>query len=330
MLKENFTLAIDGLLFAYLLNRQGGGNEIDFEAIKKGCFAEGILWIHLDYTNELSNTWLREQSGIDPVIVEALIAKETRPRSLVHKDGMLVILRGVNLNPGSEPEDMVSVRVWLEANRIVTLRNRRVLAVDELRDKVLANFGPKTTGGFLEDLIDNLLVRMGSVISNLEDEVDETEVEMLNTQSHELRQKISNIRRVAISLRRYLAPQRDMMIRLYNEKLEWLDEMERMRLREFSDRTTRFVEDLDSIRERATVTQEELHSMLADQMNKTMYVLSIVAGIFLPLGFLTGLFGINVGGIPGADSQYGFTIFCGILIFIAVVQFLFFKRMKWV
>jgi len=323
-------LADDGLLFAYLLNRQGGGHEIDLEAIKSGAYGEGLLWMDLDYTNATANTWLRDQSGIDLAIVEALSAKETRPRSLVHKDGMLVILRGINLNPDSDPEDMVSVRVWLEANRIISLHKRRVLAIEGLLNKVLSGYGPKTTGDFLEDLLDYLVIRMSSVISDLEDEVDETEVEMLSTQSHELRQKISNIRRAAISLRRYLAPQRDMMARLYTEKAEWLDEMERMRLREFSDRTTRYVEDLDSIRERATVAQEELHSMLTDQMNKTMYVLSIVAGIFLPLTFLTGMLGVNVGGIPGADSQYAFTIFGGILIVLAVTQFWFFKRMKWI
>ena len=89
------------------------------------------------------------------------------------------------------------------------------------------------------------------------------------------------------------------------------------------------MEDLDSARERAAVTQEELAGRLAEQMNKTMYVLSIVAAIFLPLGLITGLLGINVGGIPGVDSGWAFTIVCLILIGIAVVQAIVFKKMKW-
>ena len=102
-----------------------------------------------------------------------------------------------------------------------------------------------------------------------------------------------------------------------------------MRLREISDSTTRYVEDLDAIRDRATVTQEELNGRMAEQMNRTMYVLSIVAGIFLPLGLLTGLLGINVGGIPGTENRWAFTIFCSLLLIIAVAQVWLFKRMKW-
>ncbi len=138
-----------------------------------------------------------------------------------------------------------------------------------------------------------------TVLSELDDRVDELEDEVLGGESYELRAKIGSLRRETISLRRYLAPQRDAVARLQNERVPWLDEVTRVHLREIADRTTRYVEDLDSARDRAAVTQDELNSRLSERMNKTMYVLSIVAGIFLPLGLLTGLLGINVGGIPG-------------------------------
>jgi len=273
--------------------------------------------------------WLYDDSGIDPVILDALTAEETRPRSLVHKDGMLIILRGVNLNPNTDPEDMISIRFWIDSNRIVTLRQRRVMAIEDLRQAVIAGNGPVGPGDFLENLSDRLVLRMGTIISDVDDSVDALEDEVLTEQSYELRQKIANIRRVAIGMRRYLAPQRDVMARLYNEKVDWLGEMDLMRLREIADRTTRYVEDLDAIRDRATVTQEELNNRLSEQMNKTMYVLSIVAGIFLPLGLLTGLLGINVGGIPGTENPWAFTAFCVLLVGIAGGQVWFFKRMRW-
>ena len=105
--------------------------------------------------------------------------------------------------------------------------------------------------------------------------------------------------------------------------------MDRLRLRESADRTTRFIEDLDLARERAVVVQEELLSRLSEKMDRTMYVLSIVAAIFLPLGFLTGLLGINVGGIPGADFKGSFLIFCIFLVLIVGLQIWIFKRKKW-
>lgn len=319
----------NGIVFAFALDGNGGGTALDLEGIRKWSPGNGVLWIHLDYTGTVAKDWLHNRSGMDPVIVEALTAEETRPRSLLHKGGMLVILRGVNLNPGKDPEDMVSIRFWIDSDRIVTLRHRRVMAVDDLRQAVDSGRGPTSPGGFLEELSDRLVERMSGVISEVDDSVDSLEDEVLTEQSYELRQKIANVRRTAISMRRYLAPQRDVMARLHNEKVEWLGELERMRLREIADRTTRYVEDLDAIRDRATVTQEELNGRLAEQMNKTMYVLSIVAGIFLPLGLLTGLLGINIGGIPGTENPWAFTVFCVLLALIAVGQVWIFRRMKW-
>jgi len=319
----------NGLIFAFALDGSGGGIQLGLDGVKKWHPEDGSLWVHMDYTGSAARDWLQHHSEIEPVIVEALTAEETRPRSLVHKGGMLVILRGVNLNPGKDPEDMVSIRFWIDSNRIVTLRHRRVMAVDDIRQAVEAGNGPVSSGEFLEELANRLVERMGGVISDVDDTVDALEDEVIVEQTYELRQKISNIRRAAISMRRYLAPQRDVMAHLHHEKVDWLNDTDRMRLREVADRTTRYVEDLDAIRDRATVTQEELNSRLAEQMNKTMYVLSIVAGIFLPLGLLTGLLGINVGGIPGTENHWAFAIFCGLLLIVAVMQIWLFKRKKW-
>jgi len=318
-----------GLVFALCLDGKGGGRKVSFEDVRRWKPEDGTLWLHLDYTENAAGEWLNRESGVDPVMVEALTAEETRPRSLVSHGGMLVILRGVNLNPGAEPDDMISLRCWIEANRIVTLRHRRVMAIDDMRQAVESGTGPSGPGAFLEDIADRMVFRMGDVISDLDDAVDALEDEVLTKQSYELRPKIANIRRTTIGLRRYLAPQREVMSRLQNEKVDWLGEQERMRLRELADRTMRYVEDLDAIRERAAVTQEELNSRLAEQMNETMYVLSIVAGIFLPLGLLTGLLGINIGGIPGTENPWAFTIFCVMLLTIASGQVWLFKRMRW-
>ena len=119
------------------------------------------------------------------------------------------------------------------------------------------------------------------------------------------------------------------MTRLYNERVPWLSDMERMELREVADSTTRYIEELDASRERAIVIQEELMSQISEQMDKRMYVLSMVAAIFLPLGFLTGLLGINVGGIPGAEYKGSFYIFCGVLILVSFIQLYIFKKLKW-
>ena len=243
---------------------------------------------------------------------------------------MLVILRGVNLNPGADPQDMVGVRVWLEPNRIVSLRHRRLMAVSDLRDAIEAGAGPTGPGDFLYRLSDRLIDRMGPVVDQLDDRVDELEDAVLTEHSAALRTKIGEIRREAISLRRYLAPQRDVMSRLPMEQASWLEAGHKAHLREIADRTLRYVEDLDAARERAAVTQDELNNRLADQMNRTMYLLTIVAAVLLPPSLITGLFGINVGGMPGVENIWAFTAVVLGLITIGVVEVILLRRLKWI
>jgi zinc transporter len=171
--------------------------------------------------------------------------------------------------------------------------------------------------------------RMGGVINDLEDNVAEQEEAVLTKESHELRPLLASIRRDAIHLRRYMAPQREALARLQSEKISWLTDEDRLRLREVYDHLTRYLEDLDAARERAAVTQEELVSRLSEQMDNRMYVLSVVAAIFLPLGFLTGLLGINVGGIPGAEYKASFAIFCLLLVGLIIVEIAIFRKKKW-
>ncbi len=318
-----------GLLAAYLLDGRGGGKELDWSDVNAWTSSAGTLWVHLDYSHPEARRWLEETSGLDPAVAAALTAEETRPRSVAGHGGLLVILRGVNLNPGSDPEDMVAIRIWVDEHRVITTRQRRVKAIDAIRAALEAGDGPLNSSEFLVEVTDGLTSRIGAVLSELDDRVDELEDEVLGGESYELRSKIGSLRRETISLRRYLAPQRDAVARLQNERVPWLDEITRVHLREIADRTTRYVEDLDSARDRAAVTQDELNSRLSERMNKTMYVLSIVAGIFLPLGLLTGLLGINVGGIPGTENSHAFLLVCIGLGLLAILQWVLFKRMRW-
>lgn len=319
----------NGLIVAYILDGKGGGKAIGWDEINNWKEEDGILWVHVDYTNSGAADWLTQKSGLDELVSSALISDDPRPRSAVMKNGLLVALRGVNSNPGADPEDMVSIRLWVSGSRIISSRRRRLISVESLRAAIEQGTGPATTGDFLVELSSRLVERMADVVDSIENKADLLEEQVLTVQSYQLRPIISELRREAISLRRYIAPQREAVTRLYNERVPWLSDMDRMRLREVADSTMRYIEDLDSARERAIVIQEELMSRISERMDKRMYVLSIVAAIFLPLGFLTGLLGINVGGIPGAEYKGSFYIFCGILAFVSFFQIIIFKKLKW-
>ncbi len=318
-----------GLMYAYLFDKQGSGSDLTWNDIDQWTPSRGILWMHLDYQNAYACRWLQEKSGLNEIIREALMEEETRPRFFLSDSGFLMILRGVNFNPGSDPEDMVSLRIWIEDNRIVTMRHRHVKAIEDIHEALRLAKGPAASSEFMVMVIDRITDRMGEIISETDDRVDELEDSVLTMESHELRSQLGGIRRAIISLRRYIAPQRDMLLRLCHERIPGMTDRERTYLREAAERTARYVEDLDAARDRAAITQEELNNRLAERMSKTMYILSLVAAIFLPLGLLTGLLGINVGGIPGAELKSAFFVVCVLLVIIAGIEYWLFKWRKW-
>jgi zinc transporter len=320
---------LDGLINAFLFQPDGRAEQLDWDGVHSWQPDHGVIWVHLDRRVEKVRRWLHEDAGVDPIVAEALLAEETRPRMLKLGDSLLVILRGVNLNPGADPEDMISIRLWFEAGRIISLRGQRLLAVEDIRQSIAGVGKPQTPGELLPELAARLVDRMGPVIDEIDDQIDALEAEILEDQTADARTKLGAVRRRAIALRRYLSPQRDVLARLSAEMFSWLNDQHRARLREVADRVTRYVEDLDAARERAAVSQEELANRLSGQMNRTMYVLSLVAALFLPLGFITGLLGINVGGIPGTENRLAFATVCLIIAIIAVLQLWFFRRKKW-
>lgn len=290
---------------------------------------DGYLWVHLDYSQAEAADWVRRDSGIGPIEASAILAEETRPRSLVLEHGLLVILRGVNLNPGADPEDMVSVRIWMDQQRIISTGQRKLLSIDDLRQRIIQGRGPGSPGEFLVHLGELISERIGDVVDEMQDQVDSLEVEVVTGNYQELRFALASVRRQAVGLRRYLAPQREALGRLFSERSSLLDDAVRMRIRELADRMTRYIEDLDEARDRASVTHEELLNRLAELTNRRMYLLTMIAAIFLPLSFLTGLLGINVGGIPGAEYKAAFAIVVLLLVLVGVGQWLFFRWRKW-
>jgi zinc transporter len=320
---------ISPFICAYVLDRRGGGREVDADDIRSWTPESGLLWVHLDVMSAAARTWVDDREDIDEVMGDALLAVETRPRAVPTDRGLLLVLRGVNTNPGADPDDMVAIRVWLEPHRILTSRRRRLLSIQDIRDTIESGQGPKTSGQFVVSLVERLADRIGTVVNGIEEDLDSAEEDALERSSAELRVTLSNIRRQTASIRRYLAPQRDALDRLYRQPGELFSNSEAQELREESDRITRYLEDLELARERAMVLQEELAARMAQEQNSRMYLLSVVAAVFLPLTFVTGLLGMNVAGLPGTEEPSSFVIASVIMVALGFALLVLFKRKKW-
>ncbi len=318
------------ILLAYRFDGRGGGEALLGDEIVSAMSEEALSWVHLNANHPATKSWLETNiSDLQPSIIEALLAEETRPRMMHVNDGLLLILRGVNLNENEDPEDMISIRLWVEKNRVISLRKRRLKAVGDFEDYIKQSKAPKDAGEFICLLISRLFARIEPVLFELDASTDEVEECLLEEANATLRESIVVIRKKAIVFRRYMAPQRDAINQLRQTDADWLLDGHRQQLQEAYNNIVRYVEDLDALRERSQIVKDELANIIADKLNRHMYILSVISAIFLPLGFLTGLFGINVGGIPGADNSNAFLIFGGTLMMIVILQIIIFKLFKW-
>ncbi|MEC9372291.1 MAG: zinc transporter ZntB [Planctomycetota bacterium] len=328
---------LHGVHWAYRVTASGRGTRLTnreeiasaLESALDDETPDSYLWVHLNHADPGTIDWLKKTADFHPIVVDALLAPETRPRVAVMDDGALVILRGVNLNPGADPEDMVSVRVWVDKHCIVSVQLRRLMAVHAMAEALEAGNGPGRTGDWLVKVADGLIERMGPIVLEMRETVDEMEERLLEKNARIERGELVDVRRDAIILRRYIAPQRDALTQLLKEPLEWINEDDRENLKEVVYDVSRLVEDLDALRDRAVVVDDEIDHRQAERMNRTMYVLSVLAGVFLPLTVLTGLLGINVGGIPLANEPWGFAAVCVILIGLTAIELIALRKMRW-
>lgn len=319
------------ILLKYILDGQGGGKSLLEKGQASSNIENSLVWTHLDANHPDTRTWLnKEIHHLDPYVVDELLADETRPRFMQVDDGILLILRGMNLNQDSTPEDMVSIRLWVDKTRIISVRVRSLRAVDDIAKDIGSNKGPKNSGDFVTMLISRLSNRMEPVLSNLDDKIVNIEEQVIDKPDTNLRESIIEARKQTIVFRRYILPQRDAIEQLRISKVSWLKESHKRYLIEIYNHVVRYIEDLDEFRDRAQVVKDELSNALGDRLNKNMYVLSVIAAIFLPLSFLTGLLGINIAGIPGSQNIHAFWIFSTILVLIVALQIYIFKKLKWI
>ncbi|WP_404343024.1 zinc transporter ZntB [Pseudoalteromonas mariniglutinosa] len=321
---------INGLLHALILDEQGSAHAIDNSTELHNWQPEhGKLWVHMDYSQQDAVDWLKARQFLNDYELDSLTAEETRPRLTKAVNGSMLFLRGVNLNPAQSPEDMVSLRLFINENILITTRKRRLLSVQDSVDALNAGQGPCNISELVCQLTQNLTSRMQTVIDSLDDTLDGFEDEIDQPNRGFDHQALAQMRRQTIALKRYLRPQKEALSALLNNHYGWLNEPDKAKLNETTNSLIRYLEELDSSIERAQIIQQTITNQVSEQLNQRMYVMSVVAALFLPLGFLTGLLGVNIGGIPGTESPYAFSLFILFLVILTGVIGVFFKNKKW-
>lgn len=275
---------IDGLIYAYLLDKKGGAKKISLQEYENRK-ADDIIWLHFDYTNENSVNWLENNSGLDEIVTTALLTPETRPRTVFLDDSILIALRGINFNVNAQPEDMVSLRVFINENQIITTKKRDMLSVAEIAQELELKKGVKNSSEFLITLVDKITSKMQETIDELEESSLDLEENVLSDESASIKTKISSFRKELLSLKRYLYPQKDALNKLVFNSISWLTDYDKIKLKEVTDHLIRYIEEIETLKDKLSLIQEEFTNKISEQMNQRVLYLINCFSNFLTTWF---------------------------------------------
>ncbi|MFT5504011.1 MAG: zinc transporter, partial [Gammaproteobacteria bacterium] len=195
-----------GLLWSYRLDGAGGGQQqVDLTKLDKT--GPVFDWIHLLSNEQKSIDWMIEK-GLSSQVIEMMNATNTRPRMQKLDGGLLINLRGVNTNPGADPEDMVALRIWFTNDTIITTRskNRKLLSVEDLRETIESKTGPTTTRDFVCMLIKYIANRIGDVVDDIDEALSQVETNLVDDNINQVQQQLFSTRTKSAAIRRYLSP----------------------------------------------------------------------------------------------------------------------------
>lgn len=318
------------IVFSYSFNQDGSASKLDNREVAIELKNPNLSWVHLDASNKSTKNWLqKEVNYLDNLVIDALIADETRPRLLRFEHGILLILRGITDNKNIKRSEMVSIRMWIDDERIISIQKRPMKSIFEMESEI--NTGEKifNAGEFLCNFLNLTLKDINEYIYSTGEIIDNVEHAVLSTRNMKYRDKIVHTRSQLTVSRRYLVPQKDVILSLKTCQYQWVDDYVLRYFQEASDKIIHIIEEVDEVLMRTKILHDELTHALNEKINRNMFKLSMIAIIFMPLTFITSLFGMNFQKIPWAENPNGFYITCVVMVIITIIQMMLFKRKDW-
>lgn len=311
-------------VFAWLLDGRGGVKPLEDNDV---IDSQHPCWLHLNYTHPDSARWLASTPLLPNNVRDALAGESSRPRVSRMGEGTLITLRCINGSTDERPDQLVAMRLYMDERFIVSTRQRKVLALDDVVSDLQEGTGPVDCGGWLVDVCDALTDHASEFIEELHDKIIDLEDNLLDQQIPP-RGFLALLRKQLIVMRRYMAPQRDVYARA-SERLPWMSDDHRRRMQDIADRLGRGLDEIDACIARTGIMADEIAQVMQESLARRTYTMSLMAMVFLPSTFLTGLFGVNLGGIPGGGWRFGFSLFCILLVVLIGGVTLWLHRSKW-
>lgn len=302
---SSFPLDAEGLVFAIRLDtcKHLGGKARVLEAT-----AQAPLWIHFNLSDNRARRHLEKWGELDEDGRALLLDGDAQVRLLLLAEGFGAVLGDFHTDFDLDPEAFGKLRVYVDSRVIITCRQHALAGVDRVRRRLEHGETAESPVELFERLVREIAEGFASVSVRLGEIVEDAEDEVLAGRLSGRARELGSVRRLLARLRRHGAANKNALQPLPDRIAAWSQGEQRQRLREVIERLDAVGQDLELVTERARLVQEEIAGRLGEATNKNLYLLSTLTTALLPITLITGIFGMNVGGLPFLNSPHGFWV----------------------
>lgn len=301
-----------GLICGYLFSGSVSG-----QAIKSGDALNWLLtpeadrhdqfiWLHFNLTNASAEKWMRAHLSLPPAYFEALGDGSRSTRIEAADDSLIAVVNDVAFSFSFEPSEISTLWLAVSQNTLISARAHPLRSIDRLRQSAKTGSRFKSSVALLIHLMRDQGDVLLEIVRKATLQVDAVEDNLLTGNLTTKRSELGKLRRVFVRLQRLLAPEPAALFRLLHQPPAWIAEEDLSDLRQSTEEFSFAIRDLASLQERIKLLQEELAAQVNEYMSRSIFTLTVVTVLALPINMIAGLLGMNVGGIPLAQDDHGF------------------------
>ncbi|SEO05995.1 zinc transporter [Duganella sp. CF517] len=325
-----------GLVCGYVFGREadGTGRPLDTDEARvwlknRAHHPTEFIWLHYNLANTASEKWLHEHTALPEEFYESLHEGPRSTRIELADNTLIAVVNDVLHDFTFDPSDISTLWLSVDKQVVISARRKPLKAVDVLRNAVRGGEPIRSSVELLIHLLRDQADALIKIVRDAIATVDGIEDNLLAGKLNTKRASLGHLRRVLVRLQRLLAPEPAALFRLLQRPPAWVAEIDAQELRQSTEEFSMVLADMASLQERIKLIQEEIAALVNEGNNHSLFVLTVVTVLALPINIIAGLFGMNVGGIPLADAAHGFWVVVAIVAsFTVIAGFLAFRRQR--
>ncbi|HSW18730.1 MAG TPA: transporter [Ramlibacter sp.] len=278
-----------------------------------------FLWLHFNLAHVGARRWLERHAGLSEGFHEALGSSARSTRVERDGDSLVAVVNDMLFDFDFDASEISTLWVGLERHLVVTGRHQPLRSIDALRTHVRNGEAMRSPVALLERLLRAQAEVLIETVRRATVRTDEVEDQLLAARPSGNRARLGGLRRLLVRLQRLLAPEPASLFRLLQHPPAWVSAIDVQDLREVNEEFSVVLSDMASLQERIKLLQEEVAASVNESNGRSLFVLTVVTVLALPINILAGLFGMNVGGVPLAGDPHGFWVIVAIVIVFTLV-----------